>query len=211
MKLADKCGEFDCFVLTRGGGAFDDLFVFNDENVAKAIFECNTPVISAIGHEIDFTISDFVADIRAITPTHAGQIVSQGVFSMLEAFDDYESRLKNAAIKKIDAAKADLDNSIHLLKISADNHIRTTFLMIENAKLQLSKSIKLLMDRKNSDLELLAQRLDSSSPLRIFNKGYARIYDSSGNTVSSVTDITENFTVRMKDGSVSATLEGVIE
>ena len=120
LLIADAMNDIDAIIIGRGGGSIEDLWAFNDEALARAIFQCNTPVISAVGHEIDFSIADFVADLRAPTPSAAAEIVSFDHAAMIQTLQTYARRLQLSIQKHITQRKNDAKNLSRRLKHPGD-------------------------------------------------------------------------------------------
>ncbi len=202
----------DVLIVGRGGGSIEDLWAFNEEEVARAIFGCNTPVISAVGHETDTTIADYVADLRAPTPSAAAELA---VFDMglIEAnLADYRTRMQSAMQQRLQDARVRMtQHSKHLALLSPENQLnqkrqrladmerRVSELMerrIEEARMRLDAlqtAIPSAMEAKLTDrrhrFEMLATRLDGASPVKKFAQGYSYVVDESGRNVSNVADV----------------------
>ncbi|MCR5640617.1 MAG: exodeoxyribonuclease VII large subunit, partial [Lachnospiraceae bacterium] len=202
----------DVLIVGRGGGSIEDLWAFNEEEVARAIFGCNTPIISAVGHETDTTIADYVADLRAPTPSAAAELA---VFDMglLDAnLADMGARIQGAMMQHLsDARNAINQRGKHLSILSPENLLnrkrqtaaeaerRLMDLMerrLEDAKLRLAgftDALPVAMDRKLVDrrhrLEMVAAKLDGASPVKKFAQGYSYVVDNSGKNVSDVADV----------------------
>lgn len=140
IELADKRNECDILILTRGGGSLEDLWSFNEESVARAIYNCNIPLISAIGHDVDFTIADFVADIRAATPTAAAELVSPDVENWLEVLSNLQKRLSLRIFNTINNKKTHID---HLSKriIHPRRHLEETSQRVDESLYRLQQAI----------------------------------------------------------------------
>ena len=202
----------DVLIVTRGGGSMEDLWAFNDEGVARAIYDCEIPVISAVGHEVDFTISDFVADMRAPTPSAAAEIAAPDYKEVLYASDKVLDAMTDKVLSVIDK---------YLLRISAlektiyeKSPVRTLELYCQCVG-ALSEKIDSLMKRRldfyESALSHYAIKLDATSPLKVLGRGYALVRNEVLEPVKSATKIREgeNITVVMRDGELSCICEGV--
>lgn len=204
----------DVIIVGRGGGSLEDLWAFNEEEVAYAIFQCSIPVISAVGHEIDFTISDFTADLRAATPSAAAELAVPDIRQTIADIDDlkealdkgFERVLKNK-LHKLAVYEAKLNalspvNKLNKQKVIADSY---------NNKLDLL--IKKIIKEKKAELETLSERLKGVSPLERLKAGMAYVTDASGKRVVGVEGLSDNDKVKltMKDGYAFAVIEKVVK
>lgn len=184
-----KFDDIDTLIVGRGGGSADDLWAFNEEIVARSIYRCNIPVISAVGHEIDFTIADFVADKRAETPTAAAQMAVP---------DTKELSVKLEEMK--DYLYVQLSNKLMYHRLYADNLVSSMKQMLQN-KIQDSQY-------KIDSLKLI---LEENNPLKILESGYAVVSDLDGKVMRSVADLqTDNrYLVQLKDGFAKVLVEEI--
>lgn len=202
----------DVIIIGRGGGSIEDLWGFNDEGLARAIFNSKIPIISAVGHEIDFTICDFVADVRAATPSHAAEIATPDALELKMMINSYALRI-NASIK------SKLDNYKERLGYIANSRIfKNPQIIFEDKKLELinlTDDLITVMDtRVNSyrtKLATLSASLNALSPLSVLSRGYGAVYDKNGTPIKSVSDleVNDNVQVRLSDGSVYATVNEI--
>jgi len=174
IELLNRQNYVDLIIVGRGGGSLEDLMAFNSENVVKAIFESHIPVISAVGHEVDFTLADLVADIRAATPTQAAQMAVPDAETINSALQACQLRMQRALQKKIDHYNERLDR-IMMRKIWSQPGI-----MIEARQKQLALLVKDLqqamargMKNREQQLALAVTALDILSPLNVLSRGYA--------------------------------------
>ena len=183
--------DTDTVIIGRGGGSAEDLWAFNEEVLARAIYRSKIPVISAVGHETDFSISDFVADMRAETPTAAAE----------KAVPD-DGQLKNQILTYMTGLMTDLKNRVDLSELRREKYI-------QNMRMALIKRID---DFEHSLLQSYIT-LDENNPVRILNKGYAYIENTRGQVVSSAGSVTEGSRYRIffKDGSIEATFNDIKE
>ena len=181
--------RIDTLIVGRGGGSPEDLAAFNDEEVARAIFASEIPVISAVGHEIDFSISDFVADARAETPTAAADMAVMDTYRLKDDIERSTGILLSSIGQKIAAERRVLDSSSALLKANIRSKISEASAAVEKAVIML---------REND-------------PRRVFAKGYAAVTDRNGKIVPNAAGITigEEYDIIMSDGSFSAEVTGV--
>lgn len=194
----------DVLILARGGGSIEDLWPFNEEITARAIYNSKIPVISAVGHETDFTIADFVADLRAPTPSAAAELAVPDVEEVRMKIETYRNRYKNALKKKIEYMKlryekcmaskvfTDPTSKIKELYIELDNQIKR----LENVTTNKVK------DLKSSSIEIIS-KLDTLSPLKTLTRGYA-IAEKDKKSVKSIKDIKKDDIINLKfiDGNI---------
>lgn len=197
--------DTDTIITGRGGGSIEELWAFNEEIVARSIFDSKIPVISAVGHEIDFTISDFVADKRAETPTAAAQMAVPDINELknytLQLKNLLEHNVANLVRTKqmdlqncnIEAFASKFENRINLQKNNIDSQFKEMFTIVSN----------LIYNRKTK-IDLLREQLQALNPRNIMDRGYSAIVNSEGKLINSVDElnINDTFNTVMKDGSV---------
>lgn len=194
-------------IIARGGGSFEDLFWFNDEKIARAIFESKLPIISAVGHETDFTICDFVSDLRAPTPSAAAELVYPSKIELLSKLDMVSSRLKRGIVVYIDRKKAQLETvkKQRLEKIPRDN-IAKASINIDN----IMSKLKIFMDKKIDNTKQVVGKqialLDSYSPLKTLARGYSTVQNEAGKVIANVKDVNvkDKIVIRVIDGKINA-------
>ena len=196
----------DVLIVGRGGGSIEDLWAFNEEIVARAIFASDIPVISAVGHETDFTIADFVADLRAPTPSAAAELAVPSELELRDKFQSYGMRIKNAT-KKI------LENRRLLLKMYSEKQVmRDPVSKINEKGIYLDHLTKMfenatnaVLAKKQQEIGVVASRLDGLSPLGTLNRGYSVAKNSNGEVVRSVKQVNSGdmMTVCVSDGEIS--------
>lgn len=203
----NKLNICDTIILARGGGSIEDLWAFNEEIVARAIFESKIPIISAVGHETDFTIADFVADFRASTPSVAGEISVQEVSELINIVKTYSSLLENSINNKLLLKRTKLD---YILKSNTLQNplidIYNKQIYIDNLTDKLEKEMNHLLQTKKQSLEMKISLLHSLSPLNVLNRGYAVPYDKNYKVIKSVEQIKEkdSISILLKDGEIKA-------
>ena len=209
LKYMDNMG-MDVIILGRGGGSIEDLWAFNDENVARAIFSCRTPVISAVGHETDTTIADYVADMRAPTPSAAAELAVFDYRQYLEDIEGCRAAMEKLMYGKLDIYKRNLENAA--LRLENKNPIRQLNdkkQLLENLKGNLKFKMEVRLKEEMTRLSVMAERLNSKSPLLRLDKGYA--YVSAGEkSLKSIEQVKAGDTVKihLKDGLVAAKVTG---
>lgn len=206
IKLMNEYKLADVIILARGGGSLEDLWPFNEEVVAHAIFESELPIISAVGHETDFTIADFVADLRAPTPSAAAELAVPNVQELLINLEKYNTRYKNALKKKIEVMRLRYEKCManRVFKEPLQK-INERYITIDMKVKQMQNSItNKVKDHKAKMIELIT-KLDSLSPLKTLARGYSLTMDTSGKVVNSVKEIQKDdeLTIRFQDGSTN--------
>lgn len=204
--------NLDVLIVGRGGGSIEDLWAFNEEIVARAIFECNTPVISAVGHETDTTIADFVSDLRAPTPSAAAELAVFDVYDFMQSIDMAEERLYKGVIQKFNYYTKLYENYyLRMEKHSPKVLIKEKRQQLLHSEELITGKLKNQFDNKERQFMLLAERLNGLSPLNKLKGGYGYIEGKDGKPVLSAKDINagDNVTVRVKDGNIIAKTESV--
>lgn len=195
----------DVMIVGRGGGSIEDLWAFNEEIVANAIFNSRIPVVSAVGHETDFTIADFVADLRAPTPSAAAELVCPSAAELLDYLKGMASRLKSLLKTNLEMKKAKLErlaNSYAFVKFSDMPASRRQY--VDTLISDTAIALKDIVAGKKSRLIKNMAKLDALSPLKVLARGYSIAEDSLGNVITKVTDVkpNEEFSLRLSDGTV---------
>jgi exodeoxyribonuclease VII large subunit len=213
-KAIDIFNELNCvdvIIIARGGGSLEELWAFNEEIVARSIFRSRIPVVSAVGHETDFTIADFVADVRAPTPSAAAEIVIPEKNYLKDNIKNYEMRLRNLIIKLITSKKMELE------KLMADPVFRQPYnkvfeerMRIENLNKYLHKALISNTVSSRSRLALLIGKLDVLSPLSVLARGYGIVRKQDDKKiVKSIRDICKDgkIEVDISDGKLRCTVD----
>lgn len=207
LEFADSSG-CDVIICGRGGGSPEDLFAFNSEKIARTVFAMNTPVISAVGHETDTTLIDFVSDLRAPTPSAAAELAVPDTASLSAAVDSYKNALDNAfatviARKRHElmAIESELKNYTPSAALSA---IREK---LASNEIRLSEAMKNCIEKKKAVIGSRAAALDSLSPLKIMSRGYSLVYKEN-ELIKSADELSEGdrITVRFADNEASAVI-----
>lgn len=209
IRTLDAMG-LDVLIVGRGGGSIEDLWAFNDEEVAQAIFECATPVISAVGHETDVTIADYVADLRAPTPSAAAELAVFDYRQFQADLGGLREAMVQAEVRRLAGEKGRLEQYRLRLKVKDPvrqlNDRRMRIMKLEE---DLEEAVrKKLLDRKHR-LEILAGRLQGLSPLEKISGGYGFLMDGQGKRVVSVSQIKpgDALEIRVRDGRIQARAE----
>lgn len=207
LDFADSSG-CDVIICGRGGGSPEDLFAFNSEKIARTVFAMNTPVISAVGHETDTTLIDFVSDLRAPTPSAAAELAVPDTASLSAAVDSYKNALDNAfatviARKRHElmAIESELKNYAPSAALSAMRE------KLASNEIRLSEAMKSCIEKKKAVIGSRAAALDSLSPLKIMSRGYSLVYKEN-ELIKSADELSEGdrITVRFADNEASAVI-----
>ncbi len=205
----DRTGWADVLITGRGGGSIEDLWAFNDEAVARAVYSCRIPIISAVGHETDFTITDFVADLRAPTPSAAAELAVPDSAELAEKIGSYYLRLLGAYKSAIDK-KRDFITAISNRPVFKNPYeiIDRRRLIIDSMGRDIMKSHNLILAQKREGLSALAAKLDALSPLKVMSRGYS-IVKKDGNAVSSANELSigDRLSLTFKDGEAQCKIE----
>ena len=212
IRYANEFKVADVIITGRGGGSIEDLWAFNDERVARAIYASEIPVISAVGHEPDVTISDYVADVRASTPSNAAELAVPDLSEFTEGLHSYEIRSRQAMAKKLAALRIKLDS------ISGKRVMQDPAASIDNRRIELDRSRDRLLSaqehilsEKKHEFVRLTAALDAMSPLKVLSRGYSITTGSGGKNIKSVNEIHagDKLTVRLADGTAGCTVDDV--
>ena len=209
LRLANEHGLGDVILLTRGGGSFEDLFCFNDEFLAREIFSSRIPVVSAVGHEIDFTIADFVADLRAPTPSAAAELLVREQEAMIEALREIQVRVAKCARHELRQARLRLKSLAAALKNPRDR-IQDLQLRFDDWSERLASAARRRVEKNSELLKRLEAGLSALSPLQVLERGYAIAFDGQGRAIRSAKRLPAGvrFELRLHDGSVAAESSG---
>jgi exodeoxyribonuclease VII large subunit len=206
--------DIDVIILARGGGSFEDLSCFNDLSLAYEIASSKVPVVTGIGHEVDFTIADFVADYRGATPSQAAEIVIPSLSEALRSLQDQVSRLDKAYSSKIRYEKTlFMALQDRLFKNHPNTILVNSYLEIEQKRNRLDGIIMQRMERERDKLESFYSLLQAHNPLNILDKGYALIFDEKKHLIRTSDELRRNKTlsVRMRDGEVKVEVSAYAE
>ena len=214
IAYANKHHLADLLIVGRGGGSIEDLWAFNDELVARAIFDSDIPIISAVGHEPDVTISDFVADLRAATPSNAAELAVPDQDALRQTLDSVVSSMQTTLQRQLNASRKQLQvlSSSSTLK-SPDVYLQQTRKNLQSLRDKLLSAQSLGISRQQQSFLGLAAKLDALSPLKVLSRGYAVASCEDGNIIRSAKQANPNdrITVRFHDGSINATVTEIKE
>ncbi len=214
-KRIDEVNEFllaDVIIVGRGGGSIEDLLPFSEECVIEAIHRSRIPVISAVGHEIDWAISDYVADLRAPTPSAAAELVCESSLDQREKVSQLCSSMYDALYVKLNAVKLRLAAfSPSNARLQLDSRLNRIRMQLDSETADIQHSIHNLVTLRSSRAELLKNKIMALSPLAVLDRGYSIVTDSEGRTLKSISQTRSGdvISVKMSDGSVSAKVQEV--
>ena len=209
IRYADRWHIGDVIITGRGGGSMEDLWAFNEERVARAIYECQTPVISAVGHEPDVTISDFVADVRASTPSNAAEIAVPDQVELRRLLRDRQARMESSEIARLETLRQ------RLTELAGKRVMRDQMAYVQDQRMELVHLQKRLGDlasallaRKHQRFAALAASLDAMSPLKVLGRGYAMARSADGTILKSWKDVAPGDAVQVTlgEGGFTATV-----
>ena len=201
--------QVDVIIVGRGGGSMEDLWAFNERIVAQAVFDCSTPIISAVGHETDTTIIDYVSDLRAPTPSAAAELAVTDIREILDDIADYGKGLTERMQRRIqDARERTRHYETGLKYLSPINRLREKKMLSMQLEERLQERMRTLLDRKHHELALYIERLKGLSPLEKLNSGFSYVEDSKGQNIRSVAQasVGQELTIRVRDGIIGTTV-----
>lgn len=189
IKALDKYGV-DTIIVGRGGGSIEDLWAFNEEIVARAIFDCNTPVISAVGHETDVTIADFVADLRAPTPSAAAELAVDEYDNIIDQLMYYKRNLNYEIKDKLSNYKNNIERyKLRLEMLSPKSQIREKRQYAIDIEERLRSAMLNKIKLRRHELSLYIEKMNGLSPVNKLNQGYSYVEDKNGNTVNDIAKV----------------------
>ena len=203
IKALNAIEDIDVIIVARGGGSIEELWAFNEEVVARAIAASKKPIITGVGHETDFTIADFVADLRAATPSHAAEIATFSLEGLENKLQDLKEGLINSIDEAINGRYNAVDEILSRLKLySPQNYIVNQYEKIDNLKSKLNFSMKFKLQKENGRLQVINHRLIGNNPLNILNKGYGIIEDKNHQVIESINKLKQEeiIGITLKDG-----------
>lgn len=200
----------DVMIVGRGGGSIEDLWAFNEEIVARAIFECETPVISAVGHETDTTIADYVADLRAPTPSAAAELAVYDVERLMQDIASCENRLNRLMKNQAVLSKNRLLSYAARLKVlSPEYQLNSKKQYAAELEDRLGRTMRDVLNQKRYRMELLARDMDGLSPLKKLSQGFSFVSDMEGKNLSGVDQVEtgDHIKIQMTNGCLEATVD----
>ncbi len=204
--------DVDVIIVGRGGGSIEDLWAFNEESVARAIFDCTVPIISAVGHETDFTIADYVADRRAPTPSAAAELAVFDLKQTVQQIDSIRLTLNRGIGPRLEAAEAKIRQyRTELTARSPKNRLIESRHRAADGQTRLQNRMEQILSDKRQRLKLAAGALEERSPLKKLESGYAFLASPDGKRIRSAAELTGGDRIRawLTDGSFTATVDEV--
>jgi exodeoxyribonuclease VII large subunit len=213
IRYANRWNIADVILTGRGGGSLEDLWAFNDKRVARAIYDSQIPVVSAVGHEPDVTISDFVADVRAATPSNGAELIAPDRVDLMQRLRGYDSRMLTAMEKQLKLARQRL-NAVSSRRVlqSPIHYIQDRRMALDYVHRRLSADAQKMLDRKKQQFVRLTAALDAMSPLKVLGRGYAMIRQEEM-VIRSVKQLSTGDRVefRLSDGTARAEITEIEE
>ncbi|MCM1327215.1 MAG: exodeoxyribonuclease VII large subunit [Lachnoclostridium sp.] len=206
IRALDNYGV-DVIIVGRGGGSIEDLWAFNEREVAQAIFDCMTPIISAVGHETDTTIADYVADLRAPTPSAAAELAVADIRDVLEDLEAYKSSLEKLMRRRLQSGREHIRQyEMRIGYLSPERRIRDRKMQCAQAEERLRKLMKEVLLYKRQEFALYMERMKGLSPIQKLNSGFSYVEDEKGKNIRSVKQVKEGQSVkiRVSDGMIYA-------
>jgi exodeoxyribonuclease VII large subunit len=205
VEAANKYGLGDVLILARGGGSIEDLWCFNDETLARAIAASKIPVVSGVGHEIDFTISDFVSDLRAPTPSAAAEIISGHWVDVVRTLEQGTPRMRSILLRDL-ANKKSLINHLAARVVNPLDRLREQMQRVDEWALRLERALRHILERRKLAFGLLTGKLEALSPLKVLERGYAIARNEHGHVLRKRSDAKpgDGFRVVFTDGEAKA-------
>ncbi len=207
LKNLDESGICDVIIIGRGGGSAEDLWCFNDENLARAVYECKTPIISAVGHETDFTICDFVADLRAPTPSAAAELAVPDVRDLKKQFGNVEKRMLTLLSARTDYLRQRLNVlSQRPVLQSPKSYFDDRRMALARSEERLYSITESRLERERMKLYATSEKLNSLNPLSVLGRGFSVAFGEDGKAIRSVSQLPAGteFELMLSDGKTKA-------
>lgn len=208
IRVLDELGV-DVMIVGRGGGSIEDLWAFNEEMVARAIFDCSTPLISAVGHETDVTIADYVADLRAPTPSAAAELAVFDYRQFQRELEGYASALKTGTERRLGQERARLEQYRFRLKLKDPVHeLRVNRQRLTDFEARFGREMDERLKEARHRLALVAERLQGLSPLEKISGGFGFLTDAQGKRIASAGQVSpgDSLSIQVRDGKILATV-----
>ena len=211
IKTLDKIPEIDLIIAGRGGGSIEDLWAFNEEKIAMAFYNCKKPIISAVGHEIDFLLTDLVADVRAATPTQSAEIAIPVKKDVLDMLEDDKKYLTSLIKKKIEHSKIHLENRENSYALKNFSRVfKDSKEILDSKEVEIERAMKLLLERKKQKIQVQAEKIISLNPLNILSRGYSLV-KSNEKIIKSSDEVNQGDEIEIKlyKGSLVGTVKEI--
>ena len=209
----DNDPHCDCIIIGRGGGSIEDLWAFNDETLAKTIFACKTPVISAVGHETDFTICDFVADRRAPTPSAAAELAVPDMQDLKRQLSMISSSMKTRMGEIIGYKRQYLQSLAERRSLKSPMYyVDSKQELLLSYEKQINSAFESVFKEKANRLSVVSSKLTALNPMAVLSRGYAAVFDNGGNVINSVMSLKKDdeITFSVSDGKATAKITDII-
>lgn len=209
IKFMNENKLADVLIIGRGGGSLEDLWSFNEEIVARAIYDSEIPIISAVGHETDFTIADFVADLRAPTPSAAAELAVANVDDIKYTLQTYNNRYKTALRKKTELMKLEYEKCMQRQAFkNPTQKINEQYMLVDMKIKIIQNSIKIKLKEGKTNFVKQVSRIDSLSPLKTLARGYSIVTKENGQIAKEAKELSkgEKIAIRLSDGKINATV-----
>lgn len=210
VKTLDASGICDVIIIGRGGGSAEDLWCFNDEALAHAVYECQTPIISAVGHETDFTICDFVADLRAPTPSAAAELAVPDVRELKKQFSNVEKRMLQHLVSRTDYLRQRLNVlSQRPVLQSPRSYFDDRRMAVSHSEERLYSVMNSRLEREKMRLYAQSEKLKSLDPLAVLGRGFSVAFGADGKAIKSVSELPSGteFELMLSDGKTTAVVK----
>lgn len=214
IEYLNSLKEVDLIILARGGGSIEELWAFNDEKLAHAIYNSSKPIISGIGHETDFTIADFVCDKRASTPSQAAELAVPSVKEIEIVLNSYKNKISSSVNSYLTSLSSRVENFNKTLKLNSPmNYIINQYNYIDRLQDKINHKIKVKLQTEKEQLSKMNAILNAHNPLKVLNKGYSLIEDINGSIISELRVLKEKdkVRIRLKDGNTFARVQCLSE
>ncbi len=197
----------DVLIVGRGGGSIEDLWAFNEEVVAQAIFHCRIPIISAVGHETDTTIADYVADMRAPTPSAAAELATYEYQAYVQTMGEYELKLRRSMEKHLQGARRRVEQvRVQMKYLHPGNKLKEKQHRLADLEMKLQEKMGVKIEKRRHQLAIYIAKMQGLSPLDKLNQGYAYVSNEAGENIRSVDDVKEEDKIKIAvtDGEIIA-------